>query len=290
MTRVTMGGHELQFAGPQLGRLRDANDLLADALALRARLDEDGYLLIRGLHDRAKVAAAGDLVLDHLAEQGLLDAAHPRDAAIAVPGARGGVLARHKHLVGAGPFLSVVEGEPVMELFARLLGGPVVTYAYKWLRAVPPGANTGAHYDVVYMGRGTLNLFTCWTPFCDVTLDRGPLAVLVGSHRFDRLKGGYGRSDVDRDRTDGWYSRDPLAVVGEFGGQWQTTEFAMGDAILFGMFTMHGSLDNASGRFRISCDTRYQRADEPIDDRWAGAEPVGHSAAPPDIRTGQTPA
>ena len=32
-------------------------------------------------------------------------------------------------------------------------------------------------------------------------------------------------------------------------------------ALVFGMFTMHGSLDNVSNRYRLSCDTRYQRAE-----------------------------
>ena len=47
----------------------------------------------------------------------------------------------------------------------------------------------------------------------------------------------------------------------------------MGDALIFGMYTMHGSLSNTTGRFRLSCDTRYQRADEPVDERWIGENP-----------------
>lgn len=41
---------------------------------------------------------------------------------------------------------------------------------------------------------------------------------------------------------------------------------------------MHGSISNTSNRFRISCDTRYQRADEPIDERWIGENPPAHHA------------
>jgi ectoine hydroxylase-related dioxygenase (phytanoyl-CoA dioxygenase family) len=67
-------------------------------------------------------------------------------------------------------------------------------------------------------------------------------------------------------------------MVEKFGGQWQTAEFKMGDAVIFGMFTMHGSLTNTSNRYRFSCDTRYQRADEPVDERWIGENPPAHYA------------
>ena len=43
------------------------------------------------------------------------------------------------------------------------------------------------------------------------------------------------------------------------------------------MFLVHASLDNQTeNRLRISSDSRYQRASEPIDERWVGANPPGH--------------
>jgi ectoine hydroxylase-related dioxygenase (phytanoyl-CoA dioxygenase family) len=143
---------------------------------------------------------------------------------------------------------------------------------------VGPGSNTGAHYDIVYMGRGTQNVYTCWTPLGDVSYDLGPLALLVGSHRFERVKETYGRMDVDRDHVTGWFSNDPVELVDRYGGQWQTSEFRAGDVLIFGMFTMHASINNTSDRFRISSDTRYQLASEPVDERWIGPKPKAHYA------------
>ena len=40
-----------------------------------------------------------------------------------------------------------------------------MTFDFKWLRAVPHEAFTGAHTDSVYMARGTEDLVTMWTPF-----------------------------------------------------------------------------------------------------------------------------
>jgi hypothetical protein len=59
-----------------------------------------------------------------------------------------------------------------------------------------------------------------------------------------------------------------------------TAEFSPGDFITFGMFLVHASLDNRTeNRLRISSDARYQRASEPIDERWIGVNPSGHSTA-----------
>ena len=51
-----------------------------------------------------------------------------------------------------------------------------------------------------------------------------------------------------------------------------------GDVLVFGMFTLHASFDNmsAAGRVRISCDTRWQPASEPMDERFRGPDPPAH--------------
>jgi ectoine hydroxylase-related dioxygenase (phytanoyl-CoA dioxygenase family) len=173
----------------------------------------------------------------------------------------------------------LVSGSRILSFFDRLLGGPSITYDYKWPRAVGRGGNTGAHYDIVYMGRGTPNLYTLWTPLGDTPMDHGTLALLLGSQHFGKLKDTYGKLDVDRDNVaKGWFSEDPLEIVEQYGGHWATTSFQAGDAILFGMFMMHASTNNMTNRFRLSCDTRYQLASEPVDERWIGSKPKGHYA------------
>ena len=54
--------------------------------------------------------------------------------------------------------------------------------------------------------------------------------------------------------------------------------FPAGDLIIFNMFLMHASLVNTSDKIRITADTRYQLASEPIDERWVGEKPRGHYA------------
>jgi hypothetical protein len=45
------------------------------------------------------------------------------------------------------------------------------------------------------------------------------------------------------------------------------------------MFTVHASLDNHSREVRLSSDSRYQLAAEPIDERWVGEQPIAHGPA-----------
>jgi hypothetical protein len=63
-----------------------------------------------------------------------------------------------------------------------------------------PRAAIGCHIDWVYMGRGTRNLYTSWTPLGGVPFSDGPLAILESSHPWQELQQTYGRLDVDRDR------------------------------------------------------------------------------------------
>jgi Phytanoyl-CoA dioxygenase (PhyH) len=278
MTTLTIGKRDLQFPGQYLGVLREANELLDDHAALRARMEEDGYLLLRGFFEREAVLKARQQLLEALAEEGQIDLRYPLMDAVVNEGRSGGFRGGANALTAAPAFQALVNSPTVMGFFERFLGGPSRTYEYKWLRIVGPGSYTGAHYDVVYMGRGTLNLYTVWTPLGDVPYELGPLALLVGSHQFEKVKETYGKMDVDRDHVTGWFSNDPVELVDRYGGQWQTTEFKAGDVLIFGMFTMHGSVVNKSDRFRLSSDTRYQLKGEPVDDRWIGRKPKAHYA------------
>lgn len=276
--KVTMGKYELEMGGKYMDRLRESNHLMGNLPALRSRLAEDGYLLIRKLHNRENVKAARRVVLENLQKAEQLDPAYPLMDGVIAEGKRGKFWGGAKEITHTPEFLNVVEAPELMQFFSNFLDAPALTYDFKWLRAVSHGNFTGAHYDIVYMGRGTKEVYTVWTPLGDLALEDGPLAMLVGSHKFDKIRQTYGEMDVDRDKVTGWFSNDPVELVDTYGGQWQTTEFEMGDALIFGMYTMHGSLSNMTNRFRLSADTRYQRASDPVDERWVGENPKAHYA------------
>ena len=271
---------EMEVGGKYLTTdLRESNDALDDAATLQQRMADDGYLLIRGLHEREQVLAARRGILEDLQHRGFLKPGAELMDGVVDPGSDAAAInsaMSHRHLTRLPALLYLVEGRLVMEFFARFLGGEVRTFDFKWLRTKCPGPGSSLHYDTVYMNRGTANLYTCWSPLGDLTLDMGTLAICLGSNRFEKIKQTYGQSDVDRDLIQGNFSNDPVEMVEKFGGIWATTEFRAGDAVIFGMHTMHGSTDNQSDRIRLSSDTRYQLASEPVDERWIGVEPKGH--------------
>ena len=74
----------------------------------------------------------------------------------------------------------------------------------------------------------------------------------------------------------GAFSKDAIAARAKLGNRWLTTDYAMGDLLVFSMYTMHASMDNQSSQIRLSTDTRYQLASEPVDERWIGENPIAH--------------
>ncbi len=282
--KVSMGKVELEVGSKYFDlNLRESNDILGDPTALRQRMKEDGYLFIRGLQDRASVLRGQKRILEFIAEQDAIAPGTALNDAIVNPNGKYPRTMGQPVITHDPAVRSVLESKEIFEFFNRYFGKQPLTFDYKWLRCVRNPDHTGAHLDIVYMGRGsTENLYTCWTPFQDLSLDMGTLALCVGSHDgggFTKLRDTYGRMDVDRDRVGGFFSDDPKELVDKFGGKWRTTEqFRAGDVLIFGMWTMHGSLNNQTNRWRISCDTRFQPADEPVDDRWIGENPKAHYA------------
>jgi hypothetical protein len=291
--RLTSGGIDLDTSPESFGWLRESNDLLGDYEALRSRMAEDGYLYLPGFLDRSELTAARLAICEVLDEEGVLDPDFPIERAIAREGTK---LAFRPDIANKGParepIRQVAYGERMMSFYRDLLGGEPMHYEYSWLRTVAPGKGTYPHCDVVYMGRGTKNVFTAWIPFGDIPLEVGGLVVVEGSHRDEELRFTYGTLDVDAVCTNkesvrqpnaagfpgfGAISYDMRATRERLGRRLLTArEFRMGDLLTFSLFTVHGSLDNHSHEIRFSTDTRYQLASEPADERWIGENPPGH--------------
>jgi len=279
--RIRIGESELEW-GTSIWRMRDSTALLGDGAALLQRLNADGYVRLRGVHDRMTVLEARRRVLEYMRDHGdQLAAGTPLMDGVINPHARALNLMGNPDVTHAPAVLAVLEGARIVEVFEALFGEPVLTFGHKWLRQVGQGGFTGAHVDRVYMGRGSQRLLTCWTPLGDLRKEEGTLAICEASHRqtgFRRVRETYGNADVDRDKLGGWFSRNPVEIAQHFGGRWVTDDFNAGDIVIIGMQLMHGSTTNVTHRWRISCDTRFQPASDPADERWVGPTPSGHTA------------
>jgi len=293
LPRLSTGGVELDPSPEAFGFLRESKDVLHDDSELRRRMDDDGYLYLRNFLDRDEVKAVRRALCEVLAEEGWLDPGCPHEDAIASE-------SMHSYfrpdLVNGGKptqlLRKLIYGDRMMELYARLLGGEAMHYEFTWLRIISPGKGTFPHCDIVYMGRGTNQLYTAWVPLGDVPLNVGGLVVVEGSHKNEELRRTYCQMDVDtaclnnpgKSQTEnsghkafGALDLDLRALRSRLGGRILTSpEYRMGDLLTFSVFLVHGSLDNQSREVRMSSDSRYQLASEPADERWIGENPPGH--------------
>ncbi len=276
---VRFGSCDYTFPSDELRPLRDSNDVVNDRPALLSRLEEDGYLYLPGFLDREEVLTARKDILAYMSEhEGLEPDSRPLDGVM-------GQYGKPVHLMGHQPIthresiLRVLASPRLFELHERIHGESILTFEYKWLRAVGNEECTGAHMDHVYMGRGSKRLMTVWIPFADIPIEQGTLCVCPGTNRlpeFEKLRNTYGQMDVDRDHVQGWFTKNPREITDNFGGCWHTGDVKAGDIITFGMHLMHASTTNTTDKWRISCDVRFQPSADPVDPRWAGKDPSGH--------------
>jgi hypothetical protein len=290
--RLISLGHELERHPDALGNLKQSSEFLHQPEVLRQRMQTDGYLYLPGLLNPALVWQARQEICDRLKTEDLLNPAYPAIAAVAKPGL---AMQFRPDLVAHSPTLQpLLYAGPLMDFYQQFLGGAVRHFDYTWLRSVAPGLGTYPHCDIVYMGRGTYNLYTSWVPLGDIPWEMGGLMIWEKSHQIDCIRNRYGRMDVDsyvpgRKTTalyasghkawSGALSKNPVSLRQRYGGRWLTNEFKAGDVLIFGMFTVHASLDNRSDQIRLSTDSRYQLATEPVDERWIGEQPIAHSPA-----------
>lgn len=301
-------GHKIDTSPEHFGFLRVTDPVLSeDGNALRDRLEEDGYLYLPGLLDREEVRNARLSVLEQAQSEGLLDPDSPLIDGILRENTNAPFLPAYAESNAALLHILYGKEQPLMRLFGSFYGAPVRHFDFTWMRLVGPGKGTAPHCDVVFMGRGTHNLLTAWTPLGDVPLPVGGLMVLENSHRVSSQPlNDYLQQDVDSycengpnaakvrsgemrwEHYDGSFNNwggditdNPVALRETLGGRWLTAEeYRMGDVLVFTVRTIHASLDNQTRALRLSTDTRYQRADEPADERWVagpdGAAPSRH--------------
>ena len=303
--KIRSRGKELSTDADAFGFLNEKCARSDNHSSLLESLDRQGYLFLREMFPREAVLNVRSEICDAMAKKGLLIAANdPIDCIPADP------ILGNDTSKGSSTFDSIPDQCPAMKellygsntqsFFEGLLGGPVRHYDLTWFRGIAPGLGTVPHCDVVYMGRGTHDLLTMWVPYGEISLEMGGLMVLEDSmtEPVQQKLRNYLARDVDEycenrslpDHVDlqskmdnkvwnGWLARNPVSLQKNLGGRWLTAEYQPGDALIFSCKLVHESLDNQSNAFRLSSDCRYQRADQPIDERFVGEGPFGHIGA-----------
>ena len=253
---------------------------------LAQQLGDKGYLLLRHVHDPVEVDAARKEVLHRLAEVG--EVSDPVESGLASGLSRRRDIYPTTEDLGAfwqsvsegKAVRSVINGPRITQVMSTLFQEPAQHFSFAWLRAMTAGSASPLHVDHHYMNRGSKRLVTCWSPLCRISLSDGPLFILEGSHNWPDIRQQFEGHDVDHDSSrPGHIEESPITLTQRKASRFLTTEFDLGDCLIFGMFTVHGSFDNnsANGLIRLSCDTRFQPAADPMDDRFAGPDPAAHN-------------
>ena len=225
-----------------------------------------GYLLLRDFFPREVVLAAQRRVVATMQQRG--EPVHSGPGGADVFGGNGfghrtansvGAYDRSdlewgQELMHTPELLRLLEGPEITRFFERLwCEQPVTTFYRKWLRLVPEGEATTFHMDNPFFSLGSPSLTSAWVPLNDVARELGGLAVIEGSNHlpgFEAVRRTYGHDFVPglvRDESGAseelWPDPHELLAL-DPAARWVTSDFKLGDCVIFPMLAFHGSLGN----------------------------------------------
>ena len=176
----------------------------------------------------------------------------------------------------------ITNGNNLKGVFSRIFGTSSIGFDFIFLRAVSGGKFTHMHCDAGFFTRKTQKVLTCWLVFTDITIDKGPLFIIEGSHKFSDIKTKYNGFDVDiHKHMKATIDTDPITFAQQRNSKILTAQFRPGDALIFGMYTVHGTFENYADdkKIRLTCDIRFQPDSELKDPRYFGPNPTGTTGA-----------
>jgi hypothetical protein len=245
--------------------LRVSNDVVMNAAELQLRCEQDGYLFFRQLLNPQRLLDVREQMLTVMQAGGWLVAGTDPLDGIADPAARSTegdpeyTDVYHK-VYSLESFHSIAHSREVMDVLERVRGCAMMPQPQKVARLWFPKYTehtTPIHQDFVHF-QGTHDNLTCWSPIGDCPRELGGLAVLKGSHKVNRVL------DHHFSLGAGSLYVDPT-LHEEAGDEWHTTDFEVGDTLIFPALTIHRALPNVTeDRLRVSLDNRYQRVGDPI--------------------------
>lgn len=251
-----------------------SNDALNDAGELRRRLDEDGYVFFKRLQNPDALLTVRREILEACMAGGwLIRGTDPMDgiADISAQCTEGDIEYTdvYHEIYKLESFHRVAHAPEVTGIIEKLVDGPVLPHPQKIARLWFPqytAHTTPIHQDYVHF-QGTYDTYTCWAPTGDCPVELGGLAILPGSHKINAVREHHfslGAGNLAIDQT-------------ELQDEWVTTDYEVGDSLIFHSLTVHQALPNVTkDRLRVSLDNRYQAVDQPIAEHMLQPHLQGH--------------
>ena len=245
----------------------DSSKHLGDAARLSAILQDDGYLFLRRLVDPQQIATVKQDIMQILRQHQIIE-----DDGADDPLFSGGphateseYMAFYDRIARLDSFVQLAESPAIVALMEGLFGGLVQVWTQRLIRVLYPDPDApapiglGAHQDGNFrFGYLSQSFNACWLPLMEINQEIGGLAVAPGSHSRGELDHGGGSvaSSAKSVKEKKVFGLDPESL------SWVTSDFQPGDAVIFTSLTVHRGILNRSDRIRLSCDFRYQLADD----------------------------
>lgn len=240
----------------------EANELLEDATALRARLQSDGYLFFRRIIPVQLLSDLRDQITRILADQGWIEDGPERMKAKAIrrPLREGQpkFFLAHDRIIKLEAFHSLAHETQLMHVMRQSLGETAFPHPLSIVRLIFPDSPelaTPPHQDFPN-NQGTPNLTAAWIPLGDCAIKDGSLAIMEGSHKYGVLPLKFHLGAGNR-----------RAVLKEQMSKcrWVGADFQAGDVVLFTALTVHKAMENYNPEsMRLSVDFRYQLEGEAL--------------------------
>jgi hypothetical protein len=251
--------------------LRVSNEAMDDAEELRRRMLDEGYLFFRRLQNPDRLLALRRDMMAVMKRGGWLAAGSDPDDGIANLSARctegdPEYTDVYHEIYKLESFHDSAHWPEVLGMIEKIIGRPAMPHPQKVARLWFPqytNHTTPVHQDFVHF-QGNFETYTAWAPVGDCPIELGGLAVLPGSHKVNTVLDhhfslGAGGLGVD--------AENQVAEYEELGVPWHTTDYEIGDTLIFPALTLHRALDNVTeDRLRVSLDNRYQAVGDPIAD------------------------
>jgi len=261
----------------EIKEFRISNEAIDDPAELSQRIADEGYLFFKRLQNPDKLIGLRREMMTAIQRSGwLIAGTDPMDgiADISAQCTEGdneyslGYAEVYKleafHRSGHWP--------DVTDMAEKIMGRPVMPFPQKIARIWFPQYTehtTPTHQDFVHF-QGNFDTLTCWTPVGDCPLELGGLAVIPGSHKVNRVLEHHFSLGA------GQLVVDPKEHADELEPVWYSTDYEIGDTLLFPALTIHRALPNTTeDKLRLSLDNRYHPVGNPISERML--EPHGPS-------------
>ncbi|CAN5656092.1 hypothetical protein BH10CHL1_BH10CHL1_26520 [soil metagenome] len=255
----------------QLKELRVSNDAMDDPAELRRRIADEGYLFFKRLQNPDKLRSLRREMLTVMQQGGWLVAGtDPVDgiANVAAQCTEGDLSYTdvYHEVYKLEAFHRSAHEPEIMQMVEKIMGRPIMPHPQKIARLWFPKYTehtTPIHQDFVHF-QGNFENLTCWAPVGDCPIELGGLAVLPGSHKVNHVLDhhfslGAGGLCVDTEAE--------AKAHQELDVAWHTTNYEIGDTLIFPALTIHKALPNyTEDKLRVSLDNRYQAVGDPISD------------------------